>query len=128
MRTISKATVIRSPNQSQTAEFYTQERCYISELLNDAQEPALSVARARVEPGVQTQLHRLLVDERYIIEQGEGVLELGEAQTILVAAGDSALIPAGCAQRIKNTGECDLLFLCVCSPRFLSEHYDDLES
>jgi mannose-6-phosphate isomerase-like protein (cupin superfamily) len=32
-------------------------------------------------------------------------------------------IPAGVRQRITNIGNADLLFYCVCSPRFLPEAY-----
>ena len=126
MSGISKATVVQAPN-GEPVEFYTAERCYITELSNHAGDDILSVARARVEPGVRTQLHSLSVTERYIIEQGRGILELGEDQKYVVGPGDSALIPAGCAQRIENIGDVDLLFLCVCSPRFLPEHYLNLE-
>ena len=41
----------------QTPEFYFQERCHIAELLNSADCPGVSIARARVEPGVTTVLH-----------------------------------------------------------------------
>ena len=126
MSGISKATVVQAPN-GEPVEFYTEERCYITELSNHAGDDILSVARARVEPGVRTQLHSLSVTERYIIEQGRGILELGEDQKYVVGPGDSALIPAGCAQCVENVGDVDLVFLCVCSPRFLPEHYSNLE-
>ena len=35
--------------------------------------------------------------------------------------------PAGTAQRITNTGESDLIFLCVCMPRFTPDSYESLE-
>ena len=78
-------------------------------------------------PGVQTQLHSLAVAERYLIEQGEGLMELDGGEAVRVRVGDSVLIPAGCAQRITSVGKVDLLFLCVCTPRFLPEHYTNLE-
>ena len=37
-------------------EFYTEERCYITELHNNVDS---SIARARVKPGVTTELHSL---------------------------------------------------------------------
>ena len=36
-------------------------------------------------------------------------------------------IPAGVPQRISNTGEGDLVFHCLCTPRFRQEAYRDLE-
>ena len=41
-------------------EVYTPERCYITELANTPDDPAASVALARVVPGVTTRWHRLI--------------------------------------------------------------------
>lgn len=49
----------RIHSAAERAEFYTEERCWILESWNEEQDPAVSVARARVEPGVKTQLHML---------------------------------------------------------------------
>ena len=35
-------------------EFHTPERCWVTELANHASDPAVSVARIRVEPDVTT--------------------------------------------------------------------------
>ena len=59
-------------------EVWTVERCYITELLNSADQPEVSLARTRVEPGVTTQLHQLSVDEWYVIERGEGLMRVGD--------------------------------------------------
>ena len=40
-------------------EFWTEERCFITELHNCDASPEASLAVARVEPGVTTQLHAL---------------------------------------------------------------------
>jgi len=40
------------------SEFYTSERCHIVELSNTRDDPYVSIARARVEPGVTTRWHR----------------------------------------------------------------------
>ena len=37
------------------------------------------------------------------------------------------LIPPGTRQRITNTGDADLIFLAVCTPRFTRVAYEDLE-
>ncbi|WP_274627040.1 cupin domain-containing protein [Arvimicrobium flavum] len=109
------------------SEFWTEERCFISELHNCPQSPEASLAVARVEAGVTTQLHRLDgVTERYILRQGEGILEVDGVSQRLVA-GDQAIIPAGASQRITNTGAGDLEFYCLCTPRFLPESYVNLE-
>lgn len=108
-------------------EFWTEERCYITELMNDPASPDASLAIARVEPGVTTQLHKLAgVSERYIVRKGRGVVEVDGVSHPL-ETGDQAVIPAGSAQRITNTGDTDLEFYCLCVPRFRPGSYVNLE-
>ena len=85
------------------------------------------MARARVEPGVTTALHVVEVDEWYLIESGEGLVRVGDREPWPVAAGESVRIPCGVPQQITNTGLTDLLFFCVCVPRFTPEAYRSLE-
>jgi len=109
-------------------EYYFKEGCFIVELLNSADDPAVSVARARVEPGRTTRWHSLEgICERYLLLAGYGRVEVGNAAPREVRAGDTVLIPAGCRQRITNTGGVDLVFLAVCTPRFVIKAYRDLE-
>jgi mannose-6-phosphate isomerase-like protein (cupin superfamily) len=113
---------------SAAKEFYTDERCHIRELSNAADDPDLSIAQARVSPGVATRWHRLVgVAERYVILEGLGRMEVGELPPRTVRPGDVVLIPPGCRQRIANTGNADLIFLALCSPRFIPEAYEDIE-
>lgn len=107
-------------------EFPTRERCFITERLNDARVPAVSLARCRVEAGVTTELHSLDVAEWYVIEQGSGRMRVDE-ESFDVAPGDSVAIPAHAAQQITNTGDTDLLFQCICVPRFRPSGYRPLE-
>jgi mannose-6-phosphate isomerase-like protein (cupin superfamily) len=111
-----------------TTEFYTRERCFITELLNDPADPEVSLARCRVESGVTTELHKLRVSERYIIIEGQGLMRLGADQAFAVKVGDTVHIGADQPQQITNTGQTDLVFLCICSPRFTTECYYPLES
>lgn len=113
---------------SSNKEWYTEERCWISELSNSAVDPDLSIARARVTVGETTRWHYLIgTIERYLIEQGEGMVEVGDAPAYRVCVGDVVLIPAGVRQRIYNCGSSDLLFLALCTPRFLPENYVDCD-
>jgi mannose-6-phosphate isomerase-like protein (cupin superfamily) len=108
-------------------EFWTEERCYITELLNDPASPDASLAIARVESGVTTQLHKLVgVSERYIVRKGRGVVEVDGVKQLL-GVGDQVVIPADAAQRITNTGDTDLEFYCLCVPRFRPGSYVSLE-
>ncbi|MCB0534961.1 MAG: cupin domain-containing protein [Lewinellaceae bacterium] len=108
-------------------EFYTEERCFITEILNSADIPQLSVAQARVEPGVTTALHSLNADESYYILEGHGQVEIGGGSPQSVEKGDLVRIPTGRSQRITNTGEGTLIFLCICTPRFTAEGYSALD-
>ena len=110
------------------AEYYTDERCDILELSNAPDDPAASVARARVAPGVTTRWHRLKgTTERYVILEGQGRVEVGDEPPAEVGPGDVVIIAPMCRQRITNTGKTDLLFLAVCTPRFVPECYEDAE-
>lgn len=110
------------------AEYLTPERCHILELANSAADPAVSIARARVEPGVTTRQHRVNdTIERYVIVEGAGQVHVEGLVSESVKAGDVVLIPAGAAQSIANTGMSDLVFLCICTPRFEWGNYESLE-
>ena len=54
-------------------------------------------------------------------------MELGTLPSQNVNAGDIVLIPPMCRQRITNTGSDDLIFLAICTPRFINEAYEDIE-
>jgi mannose-6-phosphate isomerase-like protein (cupin superfamily) len=109
-------------------EFYTAEKCFITELSNTPDDPDVSIARARVEPGVTTRWHRLKgTSERFYIISGKGLVDIGEQPPQEVIAGDVVLIPPLCPQRITNIGKDDLIFLAICSPRFVQDAYKDIE-
>lgn len=105
----------------------TEERCFILEGWNHASDPAVSIARARVPPGVTTARHALSADERYLILSGTGRVEVEDLAPEDVSPGDVVLIPAGKTQRIRNLGRDDLIFLCICTPRFEPGGYRDRE-
>lgn len=110
------------------SEFATSERCFIVEVSNSGDDPAVSIARARVAPGVTTRWHRLAgIAERYVILEGTGRVEVGDDVREVVTRGDVVLIPAGVSQRIANVGEGDLVFLAICTPRFRGENYTEID-
>ena len=108
-------------------EQWTSERCYITELINDAQWSEVSLARCRVEPGVTTQLHALSVHEVYVIEEGNGQMRVGDSAPFTIGPGDTVSISKHTPQCVQNTGDSDLVFLCVCTPRFSPKCYTSLE-
>ena len=109
-------------------EYYFDEGCFILELSNSAADPEVSIARARVKPGVTTKLHRLTgVTERYVILAGSATVEINGLAPQPVSAGDVVIIPPLNPQRITNTGTEDLVFLAICSPRFTENVYQDID-
>jgi mannose-6-phosphate isomerase-like protein (cupin superfamily) len=110
------------------AEYYFKEGCFITELSNSEDDSGVSIARARVEPGKATRWHRLRgISERYVVIEGEGLVEIGTSEPQVVTRGDVVLIPAEQRQRISNQGEEDLIFLAICNPAFVTSAYQDLE-
>jgi mannose-6-phosphate isomerase-like protein (cupin superfamily) len=109
-------------------EYFFAEGCFITELSNAAADPAVSIARARLEPGKTTRWHYLRdTTERYVVLQGVGSVEIGDLPQHRVAAGDVVIIPPQVRQRISNVGADDLVFLAICSPRFTVAAYVDLD-
>jgi mannose-6-phosphate isomerase-like protein (cupin superfamily) len=109
-------------------EYYFDEGCFILELSNSSADPNVSIARARVRPGVTTKLHYLKETvERYVIVAGSGEVEVGGSAPQPVAVGDVVIIPPLCPQRITNNGIEDLIFLAICSPPFKENRYENME-
>ncbi len=117
-----KAKIIKAKS---LREINSPEGCYICE--NWSTE-GLSIALARVESGVTTRKHRLnRVNEIYFIKKGRGEMEVGNTEPVDVVAGDTVFIPSGSSQRTKNNGKTDLLFYCICTPKFIQGFYRDEE-
>ncbi len=112
--------------QELSQEFPIPEGCHILELSNSPDDPELSIARARVAPGVTTRWHWLRgIAERYVILQGKGRVEIGDLPARELNPGDVVIIPPLCPQRITNIGRDDLIFLALCTPRFSADCYED---
>ncbi len=110
-----------------STEYYFEEGCYITELSNSEDDPGLSIARARVLSGVTTKLHKLIdTIERYVILEGQGLVEVGDQPPQKVTTCDVVVIPEQCEQKITNTGSSDLIILAICSPRFQKHCYQEI--
>ena len=97
------------------------------EMWNRPEDGEVSIARARVSPGVTTVRHRLKdTVERYVILEGNGSVEVGSLPLTKVGPGDVVIIPRSTPQCITNTGDEDLIFLCICTPRFVLEEYETM--
>lgn len=111
-----------------STEYWFREGCWIAEWSNAADDPALSIARARVLPGAVTRWHRLRdTAERYVVLSGQGQVEIGDLPPQAVGPGDVVLIPPGVRQRIACVGDREVVFLAICTPRFQPTAYEDLE-
>jgi len=111
-----------------SGEYYFDEGCFITELSNSTDDLALSIARARVEPGQTTKWHSLQgITERYVILEGCGEVEVGNVAAQRVAPGDVVIITPGERQRIRNIGKSSLIFLALCTPRFEESAYLSLQ-
>jgi mannose-6-phosphate isomerase-like protein (cupin superfamily) len=109
-------------------EKWILEDCFISELWNQSDDENVSIALARVGKGIKTKSHYLDgIAERYLIIAGKGRVEVEDLLPTDVEAGDLVVIPAGKNQRIENIGKTDLLFYCICSPRFKDDCYHVFE-
>ena len=106
-------------------EYFTPEQCFIAE---NYSAKDVSIARATIKPKVTTHAHHLKdAKEIYIITEGVGKVTIGDLPPTKVEKGDVVVIPAGVSQKVTNIGEADLVFYCVCTPRFTQECYVDEE-
>ncbi|MCL4430499.1 MAG: cupin domain-containing protein [Chloroflexi bacterium] len=102
-------------------EYLTPEHCYIAE---NYTSPEVSIARATVKPGVTTLPHHLKgVQEIYLITSGQAKVFVGGLEPTDVGVGDVVIIPPETSQKVTNTGKTDLVFYCICTPRFTEACY-----
>ena len=116
--------MIRIYRYKEEAGFDTPENCRIIEVFNNDADSDCSIVHVIVKPGERTMLHYLKdTAERYVILKGRGEVEIGDDKPVELNKHDVALIPANTHQRITNTGKDELVFLCVCTPRFSPDCY-----
>ncbi len=102
-------------------EYLTPEHCFIAENYSDKN---VSIARATVKPGVTTIAHHLVgVQEIYLITSGQGKVTIGGLEPTDVGIGDVVIIPPQTSQKVTNTGKTNLVFYCICTPRFTEACY-----
>jgi len=99
-------------------EFVSGDEALLREILHpDGSDLSIgySLAHAVVEPGKITRPHRLQTSEVYYILAGNGVMYVDDDHAPVVP-GTSVYIPPGAKQNIENTGDTDLVFLCIVDP------------
>ena len=104
-------------------EILAGDACHLRELLNaktDKRAYRYSLAHAVVKPGNKTKPHALKTSEVYYVLEGRGRMHIGD-EAEEVAAGCAIDIPPEAVQWIENTGESDLVFMCIVDPAWSPE-------
>lgn len=104
-------------------EFAAGDDSHLRELFHpDKEDLAIrySLAHAVVNPGRATRPHSLKNSEVYYILKGEGIMHINE-ESANVHPGHAVYIPPGSRQYIQNTGESDLIFVCIVDPAWRPE-------
>lgn len=99
-------------------EFIAGDNTLLREMLHPDKadlEIRYSLAHATVKPGNTSQKHILKTSEVYYILEGEGEMFIDDEKQN-VKPGDTVYIPPGAVQCIRNTGNSDLIFLCIVDP------------
>lgn len=110
-------------NVADCQQIVAGDGCHLRELLNAKKETRAyrySLAHAVVKPGAKTKPHALRTSEVYYILEGTGRMYIGE-ETADVTPGDVIDIPPQAVQRIENTGNTDLVLLCIVDPAWCPE-------
>lgn len=114
---------MRIQRLSDCRAFVAGDGCTLRELANAATEERAfrySFAHAVVAPGQKTAPHALKTSETYYILEGRGRMHISR-EAVDVGPGCFIDIPPRASQWIENTGETDLVFLCIVDPAWRKE-------
>lgn len=105
------------------AEILSADGCLLRQLLHPGKAPLelrYSLSHAALKPGQTSKPHRLKTSEVYYIIEGAGLMRIdGEMRD--VGPGAAIYIPPGAVQNISNTGNSDLVFICIVDPAWREE-------
>ena len=88
---------------------------------NDATALGVSLARASLPPGAQSQAHVLDFLEIYYFLSGQGVMHVG-TEAVPVGPEACLYLPPGSVQWLENSScQASLDFLCICHPAWFAE-------
>jgi mannose-6-phosphate isomerase-like protein (cupin superfamily) len=107
-------------------QFIAGDRTSLRELLHPAKRDLAlrySLAHATVPKGQKSTAHRLRTSEVYYILQGVGLMHI-DGDEAEVKTGNTVYIPPHSVQFIENTGDSDLVFLCIVDPAWQVEDED----
>jgi len=102
----------------QAAEFVAGDATHLREILhphNDPVDIGYSIAHAYIKPGESSLPHRLIGSEVYHFIAGKGIIYINKENQV-IQSGDTVYVPPGGLQFVENTGEDDLIFICIVEP------------
>lgn len=110
-------------NLKDCEEFVAGDNSILRELLHPDKgdmQIRYSLAHARVSPGLKTVPHKLKSTEVYYIIAGQGLMHI-DAESFVVGPDSAVYIRPNSVQYIENTGNSDLVFLCIVDPAWRQE-------
>lgn len=113
-------------NRNDTTAFTTKDGSTIREILayRNSVIQNQSLAEANVPVGCSTTEHyHAKTEEIYYILKGSGKIKIGEDIREIFEL-DGIAIPPGVPHKLWNTGDTDLILLCMCAPAY--EHEDTI--
>jgi len=111
-------------------EFVAGDNSILRELLHPEKtdlQISYSLAHAKVMAGQKTKPHKLRACEVYYITEGQGLMHIDE-ESCEVSRECAVYIPPGSMQYIENTGNSDLIFLCIVEPAWRREDEEVFDS
>jgi len=104
-------------------EILAGDKTILRELLHPSRDPAAirySLAHAKLARGTASTPHRLKTSEVYYFISGHGLMHV-DGDTTPVAEEQALYVPPGSVQHLENTGDDDLVFLCIVDPPWQKE-------
>jgi len=108
---------------SDCKEILAEDKTILRELLHPARNAAAigySLAHAKLAKGTASLPHRLKTSEVYYFISGQGRMHV-DGESAAVASGQALYVPPGAVQHLENTGQDELVFLCIVDPAWRLE-------
>lgn len=104
-------------------EILAGDKTILRELLNPARDKAAigySLAHAKLVKNTASLPHRLKTSEVYYFISGQGRMHV-DGKSTAVGPEHCVYVPPGATQHVENTGDDDLVFLCIVDPAWRAE-------
>ena len=110
-------------SKQDATEFIAGDATRLREILHPSHDPVAigySLAHAFLPKGAASLPHRLEGSETYYILQGTGTIYI-DGQATPLGPDDVCWVPPNALQHVENTGDSDLVFLCIVEPYWRPE-------